>query len=309
MLRAWGARWLGAFEGTDRLSNGLLAADDQRIERSSENAMSTDVDDANRQFWNELCGTQLARSLGIRDAGPESLRRFDDWYLDYYPYLDDEIPFTTLAGRRVLEVGVGYGTVSGRLMEHGAELTVLDIASAPVAMVKHRARQLGVECRTVEGSILEAPFDDGEFDAVVAIGCYHHTGDVQRALDETHRVLTPRGRAYVMVYNAYSYRRWVFETRATLGLWLAEWRSVPGAPGGAEPERRRYDVDSAGAAAPHTDFSSVRAFRRMTRRWTKLEYRRRNAGAEGPLRRLERRTAIGLLGPLLGLDLYFRLTR
>ena len=46
------------------------------------------LDDRNAAFWDELCGTSLARSLGINDASAESLRRFDDAYLGHYPYLE-----------------------------------------------------------------------------------------------------------------------------------------------------------------------------------------------------------------------------
>lgn len=271
--------------------------------------MTATVDDANRDFWNELCGTQLARTLGIEDDSAQSLRRFDDWYFDFYPYLAEEIPFAALAGKRVLEVGLGYGSVSGRLLEAGAELSALDIASGPVNMVRHRAALLSRECRATQGSILDAPFEDGEFDAVVGIGSYHHTGDTQRALDETWRVLRPGGRAYIMVYNAYSYRRWLKDFALTWRYFAAERRADGASLSGHEQARRQYDMNSQGVAAPHTDFFSVRAMRRMTGQWRALSVRRRNIGTEGPLRHVSRNLAMALLGSTLGLDLYCRLTK
>lgn len=51
------------------------------------------TDQNNSTFWNELCGTQLAKSLGIVDDSIASLKKFDDWYFDYYPYLTTHIPF------------------------------------------------------------------------------------------------------------------------------------------------------------------------------------------------------------------------
>ena len=45
------------------------------------------LDDRNAAFWDELCGTNLARTLGISDASPESLARFDEAYHALYPYL------------------------------------------------------------------------------------------------------------------------------------------------------------------------------------------------------------------------------
>ena len=45
------------------------------------------IDKRNAAFWDELCGSSLAISLDIKDSSPASLKRFDDWYFDYYPYL------------------------------------------------------------------------------------------------------------------------------------------------------------------------------------------------------------------------------
>ena len=79
-----------------------------------------EVSERNADFWDELCGTQLARQLGITDNSPASLQRFDAWYFDFYPYLAQHIPFHDMHGRDVLEVGLGYGTVSQRIAEAGA---------------------------------------------------------------------------------------------------------------------------------------------------------------------------------------------
>lgn len=116
------------------------------------------VEDANRAFWNELCGTGLAKVLGITDASPISLKRFDDWFFDFYPYLFSEVPLAELAGRDVLEIGLGYGSLSQKIAESGARYVGLDIAPGPVEMVLHRLRQLGLAGEVEQGSILSAPF-------------------------------------------------------------------------------------------------------------------------------------------------------
>ena len=46
------------------------------------------------------------------------------------------------------------------------------------------------------GHMLECPLPDGSVDCVVSIGCFHHTGNLQRCIDETWRVLRPGGRAF-----------------------------------------------------------------------------------------------------------------
>lgn len=128
--------------------------------------MST-VDQSNVTFWNELCGTTLADHLGIKDDSAESLKRFDGWYFDFFPYLNDHIPFRELAGRMVLEMGLGYGTVAQRLMEAAADYFGLDLAEGLVSMGLHRARLLSRQARIKQGSALAIPYPDEAFDFVV----------------------------------------------------------------------------------------------------------------------------------------------
>lgn len=260
----------------------------------------------NIEFWDELCGSTLAATLGVKDASPDSLAKFDRWFGDFYPYLDRHIPFQELKGKRVLEVGLGYGTVAQRLAEAGAQYHGLDIAAGPVAMARLRLRQAGLAGEVRQGSILDCPWPDGHFDHVVAIGCYHHTGDIGRAIAETRRVLRPGGGATIMVYNAYSYRRWRHWTGATLRALLAE-RSGRTPPPTSAAERAHYDTDTKGRAAPETVFVSERFLRRAMADWSALDIVRENFDFQGGLARFVPRSAqLRWLAPWCGLDLYCR---
>lgn len=226
------------------------------------------LDERNSEFWNELCGSFHAKMLGITDRSPASLRKFDDWYFGYYPYLTKHIPFGAMNGKRVLEVGLGYGTVSQRIAESGARLSAMDIAAGPVEMVDYRLKQLGVEGETVEGSVLNAPFPDATFDHAVAIGCYHHTGDTQRAIDETWRVLKPGGTMSIMLYNALSYRRWL-DNPSVIGRSLVRgYLPFEFSAQISEAEKAVYDANAAGDAAPHIEFVSRRKLKLMCRRFS-----------------------------------------
>jgi tRNA (cmo5U34)-methyltransferase len=78
----------------------------------------------------------------------------------------DAIPF---APRRVLELGVGTGETTRRLLERypGAEVTGLD--SLP-DMVFH-ARNLGINVRLAR---MEDPLPDGPWDLVISVLAVHH---------------------------------------------------------------------------------------------------------------------------------------
>lgn len=269
------------------------------------------IDARNSSFWDELCGTSLAKSLGITDSSQASLEKFDTWYMNFYPYLGKHIPFAEMGGKNVLEVGLGYGTISQRLAEAGAVYAGLDIAAGSVAMVNHRLAQSRLHGKAVQGSVLRCPFPDVSFDWVVAIGCFHHSGNLQRALDEALRVLKPGGKAMVMVYYAYSYRRWHFQTRETMRHFLRDKLGIKLVEGAAsERERASYDASTKdGSGAPETVFTSASEMRRLTRGWSKCVLHRENIGQESIFSKWERNKACRLAGPWVGLDIYCALTK
>lgn len=261
---------------------------------------------ANAEFWNELCGSAFARHLGIKDHSVKSLRRFDQAYLDLYPYLLERVPVSTMAGKRVLEVGLGYGTLGQRIIEAGADYTGLDVAQGPVDMLNRRVQIQSLSGKATQGSMLDCPFPDESFDIVVSIGCFHHTGSVERCIDETRRVLRPGGKAYFMVYNALSYRQWLRWPRLTLRAALGRERS-----GALEAQRKAYDANSAGAAAPETVFVSARHLRAMLRSFSDYRLWLENCDhitLRG--RTLVPRTALlATLGRAAGLDIYVAATK
>jgi SAM-dependent methyltransferase len=123
------------------------------------------------------------------------------------------------AGVRVLDVGTGPGTVAVAAVARGAGVTAVD---AEPTMVELAAR--AVPAADVRVAVLpELPFQDGEFDAVVANFVLNHVGRPKAALAELRRVLRPNG--------------WI-----ALTIW-----AVPPAPGQALLGRA---IQAAGAVRP-----------------------------------------------------------
>lgn len=238
--------------------------------------MQSNVDTANAEFWNELCGSGLAKVLGIGDHTPESLRQFDDAYLRIYPYLLPLVGPERMANRRVLEIGLGYGTLGQKLVEAGADYSGLDISPGPVAMMNHRLRQANLPGQAVRGSALDIPFPQATFDFVVSIGCLHHTGDVRRCFAEVHRVLKPGGAAILMLYNKFSYRQWLSAPAATLHELLHVKNNNAVSPERIAAERRKLlDANSKGQAAPETVLLSVGQLRNLLGDFEQLSFTRR----------------------------------
>lgn len=257
-----------------------------------------DVDHRNAEFWNELCGTALARRVGVTNASADSLARFDAAYLGTYPYLKRYLP-ASLAGRRVLEVGLGYGTLGQILVERGADYYGLDIAAGPVEMMRHRLSLMGsgeTSRRVSIGSALDIPHDAGSFDLVVSIGCLHHTGDVPRAISEVHRVLAQGGSTLVMLYHSRSFRRLANRVRRRVGLGRS-----------AEREWARYDANAAGEPAPVTEFFSRAQVFELFGNFSSVHVRAENfddISLLGGRFRVRREWLLGSIARLGGLDLY-----
>ena len=276
---------------------------------ASANTIET-IDEANADFWSELCGTKQAQLVGITDFSPRSLKRFDDWYFNYYPHLFVHIPFTEMAGLDVLEVGLGYGTVSQRLAEWGSRFVGLDITPGAADLVNRRLRQAGLPGEARVGSILDAPFANESFDRIVTIGCLHHTGDMAKSIDECWRLLRPGGQLIFMVYNAYSLRRWMQARPATAKLWLRERLGYRGVLASGLGERTSYDTNEAGEEAPHLDVVSVTSLRHLCRRFTHFTYAREHILQEPPFANRSRNELLKTFWPRIGgTDIYVTATK
>ena len=264
--------------------------------------MTADVSPLNAEFWDELCGSWLARDLGITGPSPGDLARFDAAYLGLYPYLLDYFPHERVEGKRVLDVGLGYGTLAEALARRGADYHGLDIAAGPVDMVRHRLASVpGARPEQVQqGSVLDIPFPDASFDLFVAIGCLHHTGDLFGAIQEVRRVLRPGGELVIMVYNRRSLRHLVSAPLAFL-------RHRGQRAKADEQVRGRYDSTLDGTAAPYTDFVTVPELRGLLHGFKDIRVERRNTDGL-PIPYVAERSRSALMAVradrLIGLDLY-----
>jgi SAM-dependent methyltransferase len=96
---------------------------------------------------------------------------------------------TDAAPARLLEVGCGTGTFAGRCArELGCEVVALDSSRVMVAAT----RAAGVEA--VLGDVRRLQFADGSFDAAVAAWMLYHVDELDLAIAELARVLSPGGR-------------------------------------------------------------------------------------------------------------------
>ena len=95
---------------------------------------------------------------------------------------------------RVLEVAAGTGLVTQAIAPVVESLVATDASDAMLEVLRARLHEQGASNVEVRGAdALALPFDDGEFDAVVAANVLHLLPDPDACLSETRRVLRPGG--------------------------------------------------------------------------------------------------------------------
>jgi SAM-dependent methyltransferase len=159
-------------------------------------------------FWQDnACGDAQVGGLRERFNGD-----FDSFFTDY-----DEFRYATerhipgcldslnLAGKRVLEIGLGEGSESERMIRQGALWSGVDLTAESVSRVRARLELRNLPFDQLrQGSVLDLPFGDDVFDLVFSHGVLHHVPDIQRAQSEIRRVLQPDGELVVMLYARWS---------------------------------------------------------------------------------------------------------
>jgi len=101
-------------------------------------------------------------------------------------------------GSRLLDIGCGAGKFTRLMAQRGAEASGLDANAEVLAEAERAAAEAGLAIAFHHGRGEALPFADGSFDIVVFSNSLHHMGDMDGALGEAGRVLTPGGWLYVM---------------------------------------------------------------------------------------------------------------
>jgi SAM-dependent methyltransferase len=90
------------------------------------------------------------------------------------------------------DAGYASGILLPELATHTERLVAFDIHPHR-ERVQHAMDQLGVAVALRDGSVLDIPFPDDEFEAVVCISVLEHITELERAFEEFARVLRPQG--------------------------------------------------------------------------------------------------------------------
>ena len=106
-------------------------------------------------------------------------------------------------GMRVLELGCGTGEMwagNAQIIGKCGQFVLSDLSEGMLRQAKENLREIpGIEYRIID--IMDIPFPADSFDAVIANMMLYHVPDLDKGLDEVHRVLRPGGAFYCATYG------------------------------------------------------------------------------------------------------------
>jgi len=129
---------------------------------------------------------------------------FDDldaYRYDKLRYLPKVVDFNGFSGKKLLEIGCGIGTDLVRFAKGGADVTGVDLSETAIDLAKENFHLHDIKGKFLIGNGEALEFPDNHFDVVYAHGVLQYTANIQKMINEAHRVLKPGGLFIGMVYN------------------------------------------------------------------------------------------------------------
>lgn len=153
----------------------------------------------------------LSVRISIHDKYSTNKMGFGNWIFSNYS-IDQ--------GMRVLELGCGTGSMwNGHeaVIRACSELVLSDFSPAMVAAAEETVGPYpNVSYKQID--IMDIPFPDGYFDAVIANMMLYHVPDIGRGLAEVRRVLKPSGSFYCATFGLHGIMEYLTDLFSVYGV-------------------------------------------------------------------------------------------
>ena len=111
---------------------------------------------------------------------------------------------TILKDKHILDMGCGSGRFTIALAQLGAKMvTGIDLGKTGILVGRKVSEKLNLQnIKFLEGNVTSLPFENDSFDFVFSKGVLHHTGNLEKGLDEYYRVLKKGGKGFLYLYGS-----------------------------------------------------------------------------------------------------------
>jgi ubiquinone/menaquinone biosynthesis C-methylase UbiE len=154
-----------------------------------------------REYWVDFSsdpehGFGGTLNFGCWNSGIDNLYAAQRRLFDIFTSMLSPLENGTLG----LEIGCGMGGNSTRMCEeYPVEMVAMDISPYQLEHARKRAEKMGLNerIRHVNGSAMDMPFSDNQFDFSICIESSFHYSDLGRFVSEQARILKPGGKAVI----------------------------------------------------------------------------------------------------------------
>lgn len=163
------------------------------------------VEEVNSRAWD---GEEERGNLWTEIVDSESIDKAKKGELELRITTERFVPsswYVPLKGKRVLSLCGGGGQQTPLLSAYGCTVTSLDISKRQIEQDRKALSFYGLEAETIVGSVLDMPFEDSSFDAVVNPVSLNFVDDIEKAYDEITRVLRTGGTLMTGIANPVLY--------------------------------------------------------------------------------------------------------
>ncbi len=155
-------------------------------------------------------------TLDTLNADPQELAKFNalasrwwDTHSEFKPlhdinplrldFIDQRV---SLAGKLVLDVGCGGGILAEGMAQRGAEVTGIDLGTAPLSVAKLHLFESGLGVDYQQGSAEEwARRYPAQFDLVTCLEMLEHVPDPASVINACHTLVKPGGHVFFSTLN------------------------------------------------------------------------------------------------------------
>ena len=152
-----------------------------------------DIYEANRKAWNSEMEKRNFWTIAVSEDRIRDAKqgRPEVWVTPFQSIPQDWL--ADLKGKKVLVACGGGGQQTPILSAFGCEVTSLDISERQIEQDRATLDNFGLKAETICANVLDMPFPDAHFNAVIMPQALNFIDDIERLYSEVHRVLKNDG--------------------------------------------------------------------------------------------------------------------